>query len=106
MTPMPLALLFSVKLFIVAMIAFAIAVSIGLPQPYWALVTCCVVMNPLTGAVRSKAVYRFAGSYVGGLAAVMLASAFSSIPLLLIAGSGLLAAAAFACSVLDRRPRG
>lgn len=106
MTPAHLSLLFSIKLFIAAMIAFAIAVSIGLPQPYWALVTCCVVINPLTGAVRSKAVYRFAGTAAGGLVAILLAAVFSSIPLLLIVGSGLAATAAFACSVLDRTPRG
>src|SRR3546814_14488123 len=46
--------LFAAKLFIAGMIAFAIAVKIGLPQPYWALVTCCVVMNTITGAIRSE----------------------------------------------------
>src|SRR3546814_16524023 len=59
-------ILFSVKLFIAAMLAFAVAVRIGLPQPYWALVTCCVLMNPATGAIRSKAVYRERKSVVKG----------------------------------------
>src|SRR3546814_19544770 len=59
--------LFAAKLFIAGMIAFAIAVKIGLPQPYWALVTCCVVMNPITGAIRSKAIYRFMVTLVAGV---------------------------------------
>ena len=100
-----LPLLFSVKLFIAAMIAFVIADKIGLPNPYWCVVTCCVVMNPLTGTLRSKAVYRFVGTICGGIVALVLAAMFASIPLLLVVASGLVAAVAFACSVLDRTPR-
>ena len=47
-------LIFSVKLFVAGMIAFAIAVRIGLPNPYWALVTCCVCMNSMSGAIPSS----------------------------------------------------
>src|SRR3546814_7498467 len=60
-------ILFSVKLFIAAMLAFAVAVRIGLPQTYWALVTCCVLMNPATCALRSNTVYRVAGTLGAGL---------------------------------------
>lgn len=100
-----LPLLYTVKLFIAAMISFVIADKIGLPNPYWCIVTCCVVMNPLTGTLRSKAVYRFVGTACGGIVALVLAVLFASIPLLLVVVSGLVAAVAFACSVLDRTPR-
>lgn len=53
-------LLYAAKLFISAMLAFALAESIGLQNPYWAMVTCCVLSNPVSGAVRARATYRFA----------------------------------------------
>ena len=98
-------LLFSVKLFIAAMMAFTLVVRIGLPQPYWALVTCCVCMNPTTGAIRSKAVYRFTGTLCAGLATLVMVALFASTPLLLIVVAGLVATAAFGASFLDRTPR-
>src|SRR3546814_7162342 len=65
--------LFAAKLFIAGMLAFALAVKIGLPQPSWALVTCCVVMNPITGDIRSKAIYRFMGPLGVGVVSLVLA---------------------------------
>src|SRR3546814_5466855 len=87
------------------MIAFAIAVKIGLPQPYWALVTCCVVMNPITGAIRSKAIYRFMGTLGAGVVSLVLAAIFVNTPVLLIAVMGLAATATLAVSLIDRTPR-
>ncbi|MBA1204396.1 FUSC family protein [Pseudomonas capeferrum] len=104
-TMAPGALLFSIKLFIAAMLSFVIAVKIGLPQPYWAVVTCCVVMNPMTGAIRSKAVYRFSGTLCAGVVTLAMVGLFASTPLLLIVASGLVATAAFGCAFLDRTPR-
>jgi uncharacterized membrane protein YccC len=98
-------ILFSVKLFIAAMLAFAVAVRIGLPQPYWALVTCCVLMNPATGAIRSKAVYRVAGTLGAGIVTLGMVAIFASVPLLLIISSGIVATIAFGVSFLDRTPR-
>ncbi|MCF8710221.1 FUSC family protein, partial [Rhizorhapis sp. SPR117] len=98
-------LLFSVKLFIAAILAFMVAVRIGLPQPYWSLVTCCVVMNPNTGAIRSKATYRFADTFCAGIVSLGLVSLFASVPILLIVSAGLVATLAFGASLLDRTPR-
>ncbi|OYW88971.1 MAG: hypothetical protein B7Z20_01275 [Sphingobium sp. 32-64-5] len=98
-------ILFSVKLFIAAMLAFAVAVWIGLPQPYWALVTCCVCMNSNTGAIQSKAVYRFTGTFCAGLLTLAIAGLFASVPLLMIIMAGIAATLAFGVSFLDRTPR-
>ncbi|MFA5495075.1 MAG: FUSC family protein [Porticoccaceae bacterium] len=98
-------ILFSLKLFVAGMIAFAIVVKLGSPQPYWALVTCCVVMNPVTGAIRSKAAYRFAGTLGAGVAALFMVGLLASTPLLLVIISGLLATLAFYLALLDRSPR-
>ncbi len=77
------ALFFSTKLFVSSMIAFAVAVKIGLTQPYWCVVTCCIIINPMTGVVRSKVAYRLIGTICGGLTALLLSGLFSSIPFLL-----------------------
>src|SRR3546814_11264409 len=87
------------------MLAYAVAVRIGLPQPYWALVTCCVLMNPATGAIRSKAVYRVAGTLGAGIVTLGMVAIFASVPLLLIISSGIVATIAFGVSFLDRTPR-
>ncbi|ALR21504.1 MULTISPECIES: FUSC family protein [Sphingomonadales] len=98
-------LIFSAKLFVAGMIAFALAVRIGLPNPYWALVTCCVCMNPMSGAIRSKAVYRFAGTFCAGIVTLGLVAMFASTPLLLVAAAGIVATMGFGLSFLDRTPR-
>lgn len=101
----PHALLFSMKLFLAGILAFGVAVRIGLPQPAWALVTCCVCMNPMSGAIRSKVVYRITGTVSAGIVTLALVAIFGSIPLLLIVASGLVASLAFGFSYLDRTPR-
>ena len=77
--------LFAFKLYLAAMMAFTVSAHIGLPETYWTIVTCCVVMNPMSGAVRSKAVYRFAGTFCGGLVSLILVSFFANTPILMIA---------------------
>ena len=51
-------LLFALKCFAAAMLAFGVASWAGLPRPFWAMMTSYIVANPLAGAVRSKAVFR------------------------------------------------
>lgn len=96
---------FSLKLFAASMCAFATAVAMGLEQPYWALVTCCVLMNPLSGAIRSKAVFRLTGTLCAGGSSLIIAALFSSVPLLMIVSAGLLATVSFTMAALDRTPR-
>jgi uncharacterized membrane protein YccC len=97
--------LFAIKLFTAAMIAYAVSVQIGLTHNYWPIVTCCVLANPLTAGIRSKAAYRFVGTLCGGLVSLLLAGLFGSIPLLMIIGCGLCGTAAFSIAYLDRTPR-
>ncbi|MFP8966509.1 FUSC family protein [Pokkaliibacter sp. CJK22405] len=96
---------FALRLFIAAMLAFAVAVKMGLPQPYWAMVTCCVVMNPTMGALRSKAVYRICGTIGAGIITLALVSVLASVPLVLVVCTGLVAAISFGLSFIDRTPR-
>ncbi|MDT9170989.1 FUSC family protein, partial [Escherichia coli] len=75
--------LFSANSFAAAMLALFIGFSLGLPRPYWAMTTAYIVSQPLSGAVRSKAVYRVAGTLLGAAAAVALVPNLVNSPLLL-----------------------
>nr|WP_301271408.1 FUSC family protein [Pseudomonas mandelii] len=97
--------MFSAKLFVAAMFAYALSVRMGLPQSYWSIVTCCVVMNPMTGAVLSKAIYRFVGTICAGICALAITGVFSHAPVLIIILAGLLSTCAFGWAILDRMPR-
>jgi uncharacterized membrane protein YccC len=57
--------IFSAKTFAGAMLALWIALRMGLDRPYWAMATAYIVAQPLTGAMRSKAAYRFYGTMLG-----------------------------------------
>ena len=48
-------LLFSLKAFAAAMLAFWIACALNLSRPVWAIFTVYMLMQPISGAVRSKA---------------------------------------------------
>lgn len=79
----PSALAFSFNCFAAAMLALFIAFFVGLPAPYWAMTTAYIVSNPLAGATRSKAVYRVAGTGLGGIAALVLVPLLVNEPLVL-----------------------
>ncbi|EQB14965.1 FUSC family protein [Sphingobium lactosutens] len=97
--------IFAIKLYLAGMIAFSIAAWIGLPQPYWALVTCGACMNPTSGAIRSKAAYRFFGTFSAGVATLLLASVFGNVSGLFILSLGIAICTAMGLSFIDRTPR-
>ena len=45
--------IFSINSLIAAALALYIAFSIGLPRPYWAMLTVYITVQPLSGALRS-----------------------------------------------------
>lgn len=98
-------IIYAVKLFLSAMLAFSVAESLGQLNPYWAMVTCCVLSNPVSGALRARSVYRFCGTLFAGIITLVLAAIFINIPMLLVASSGLVAAIMMSFSFLDRTPR-
>src|ERR1700693_4100912 len=77
--------LFAVKTFAAAMLALYIAMSIGLDKPYWALTTVYVIAQPLTGALRSKAIFRLIGTTMGATMTVVLVPNLANAPELLSA---------------------
>jgi uncharacterized membrane protein YccC len=96
---------FAIKTFLGAMAALYLAFWLGLDNPYWSLATAYIVAQPLTGAMRSKAVYRFAGTLIGGVAAVALVPNLVSTPLLLSLALSCWIGLCLYISLLDRSPR-
>ncbi|HEY1857753.1 FUSC family protein [Acidocella sp.] len=96
---------FALKTFLGAMMALYLAFWLGLDNPYWAMATAYIVANPLTGPMRSKALYRFIGTFTGGTAAVALVPNLANAPLLLSLALSLWVGLCLYLSLLDRTPR-
>jgi uncharacterized membrane protein YccC len=101
----PRKAIFSLNTFAAAMLALYIGFSIGLPRPYWAMTTAYITAQPLSGAVRSKAVYRVIGTLLGAAAAVELVPNLVDSPELLSLCLALWVGFCLFVSLLDRTPR-
>jgi uncharacterized membrane protein YccC len=97
--------MFSVKTFASAMLALWIALRMGLDRPYWAMATVYIVAQPLAGAMRSKAAYRFYGTMLGAVACLTLIPNLVNAPVVLIAALSLWIGGCIYFAVLDRTPR-
>jgi uncharacterized membrane protein YccC len=99
------AWLFSFRCFGAAALAMYIAFAADMPRPYWALASVYIASQPLSGATRSKAIFRLIGTLLGASATVALVPNLVDSPELL---SFALAAWIGVClfiSLLDRTPR-
>src|SRR5690606_20915940 len=97
--------LFSVKCYVGAIAALYIAYTMGLPRPFWAMTTAYVVSQPWAGAVRSKAVFRLGGTFVGSAVVVYLVPRFAGQPVPMVAIMSLWIGLCLYIAVLDRTPR-
>ncbi|MER2891036.1 FUSC family protein, partial [Escherichia coli] len=59
------ALIYSAKSFAAAMLAYYLALSIGLERPSWAIITVYIVSQTSVGASLSRSLYRLAGTVAG-----------------------------------------
>jgi len=85
--------------------ALYLAFAFDLQRPYWAAFSVFIVAAPLSGMVRSKAIYRLAGTLVGGAGALLMVPPLvQSPPLLCIAMSAWVGFWVW-LSLLDRSPR-
>ena len=98
-------LIFALKTFAGAMAALYLAFYLGLENPYWSMATAYIVSLPLTGAMRSKSLYRFIGTAIGGTAAVALVPPLVNAPVLLSLALALWVGLCLYLSLLDRTPR-
>jgi uncharacterized membrane protein YccC len=101
---LPIAI-FSVNSFLAALLALYIGFSLDLPRPYWAMLTVYITAQPLSGALRSKALYRVLGTVSGGVAAVVLVPNLVDSPFVLSLALALWVGLCLYLSLLDRTPR-
>jgi uncharacterized membrane protein YccC len=104
--PGPNEIIFSVKAFTAAMTAFAIACWLDLPRPYWSVFTVYIVMQPISGAVRSKSWYRFIGTVTGAAISLFLMGLLADLPALLFLVMGAVILACLFFSLIDLMPNG
>jgi uncharacterized membrane protein YccC len=98
-------MLFSAKSFAAAMLSIYMAMRIGLPRPFWALMTSYVVAAPFAGPTRSKGVYRALGAMLGAGAMVFVVPHLINSPELLSLALALWVGGCLYISLLDRTPR-
>jgi uncharacterized membrane protein YccC len=98
-------LLFALKTFAGAMLALYLALWLGLENPYWSMATAYIVAQPLTGAMRSKGLYRFLGTLTGGIAAVVMVPNLVDAPVLLSLALASWVGLCLYVSLLDRSAR-
>jgi uncharacterized membrane protein YccC len=96
---------FSLKTLAAAFLAYYIALRIGLERPYWSVITCYIVAQPLTGALLSKGLFRLIGTAVGAGVAILLVPNLVNMPELLSLALALWLGACTYVAALDRTPR-
>jgi uncharacterized membrane protein YccC len=78
---------------------------IGLPRPFWAMMTAYIVSAPFAGPTRSKGLYRAGGTVLGATAVTFLVPRLINSPELLSLALALWIAGCLYFSLLDRTPR-
>jgi uncharacterized membrane protein YccC len=96
---------FSVNCFIATMLALWIAFRLDLKNPWWAMLTVYITSQPVTGALRAKAVYRLIGTLLGAIAMVAIVPNLVDAPELTTVAISLWVAFCLYVSLLDRTPR-
>ncbi|HBQ6652976.1 TPA: FUSC family protein [Klebsiella quasipneumoniae subsp. quasipneumoniae] len=100
------AVIYAAKSFAAAMLAYYLALSIGLQRPSWAIITVYIVSQTSAGASLSRSVYRLVGTVVGAAATVIIVPTFVNQPLLCSVVLALWIAGSLCLSLLERTPRG
>jgi uncharacterized membrane protein YccC len=98
-------MLFSVKSFAAAMLSVYISMRIGLPRPFWAMMTAYIVSAPFAGPTRSKGLYRAGGTLLGAVVVTFLVPRLINAPELLSLALALWIGGCLYFSLLDRTPR-
>ncbi len=99
------AWVFSFRCFAAAVLAMYIAFSADLPRPYWAMASVYIASQPLSGATRSKALYRLIGTLLGAASTIVLVPNLVNAPVLLSLAMAAWVGCCLYFSMLDRTPR-
>src|SRR6516165_7951143 len=98
-------IIFSVNCYIATILTMFVAFSLDLKSPGWAMTTVYLTSQPLSGAMRAKAVYRVIGTFVGAAAMVAIVPNLVDAPELTTLAIMLWVAVCVFISLLDRTPR-
>jgi uncharacterized membrane protein YccC len=98
-------IIFSVNCYIATILTMFIAFSLDLKSPGWAMTTVYLTSQPLSGAMRAKAVYRAIGTFIGGAVMVAIVPNLVDAPELTTLAIILWVALCVFVSLLDRTPR-
>lgn len=98
-------LAFSVANTAAILTALFIGFYFDLERPYWAMFSVFIIAQPLAGAVRSKAVYRFFGTFTGAAVALFLVPPLVQSPVLLCTALSVWVGCCLFVSLQDRTPR-
>src|SRR5499427_4123284 len=98
-------IIFSINCYIATILALFISFSLDLKTPAWAMLTVYLTSQPLSGALRGKAIYRVIGTFVGGAAMVAIVPNLVDAPELTTLAIILWVALCAFVSLLDRTPR-
>ena len=98
-------LIFSLRTFAAAMLAFSTALWLDMPCPYWAMASVYITSNQLSGATWSKAVYRMLGTLIGAAGTIVLIPNLVNAPELLSLAIALWVGICLYLSLIDGTPR-
>ncbi|MEI9888888.1 MAG: FUSC family protein [Rhizomicrobium sp.] len=76
-----------------------------LDRPYWSMFTVFIVAHPISGAVRSKGVYRLFGTFAGAAMALFLVPPLVQAPYLLSLAMSAWVGLCLTVALFDRTPR-
>ncbi|SCB52000.1 Uncharacterized membrane protein YccC [Bradyrhizobium shewense] len=99
------ALIFALRTFAAAMLAFSVALLLDMPRPYWAMASVYITSNLFTGATTSKAVYRILGTLIGAAGTIVLVPNLVNAPELLSLCIALWVGICLYLSLIDGTPR-
>src|ERR1700685_2187415 len=97
-------IIFSVNCYIATILTMFVAFSLDLKSPGWAMTTVYLTSQPLSGAMRAKAVYRAIGTF-GAAGMVAIVPNLVDAPELTTLAIMLWVALCVFVSLLDRTPR-
>jgi uncharacterized membrane protein YccC len=99
------AAVFALRTLLAVLLALFVAFALDLSRPLWAMLTVFIIAQPFSGAVRSRAVHRFAGTLLGAAFTVLVVPRLSTSPELLCLVLAAWLGACLFLSLLDRSPR-
>ncbi|HEX8992969.1 MAG TPA: FUSC family protein [Anaerolineales bacterium] len=80
---------FALKVCLATLLAMGLSMQLQLDQPRTAMITVFVVMQPHTGMILAKSLYRIGATMAGTLASLLLVSLFAQERVLFVAGLAL-----------------